>query len=127
MAVKRLWQLRRDLLSNGGRVERMSVLIHNFMDASALDQSRCESCVFMVATGQGPLSMCVHNAKRDAHLFTPEPVPTETGQKWWSAATGALSETPNWTAPAAMPFKRLKGRQRAAAELHRKRKEANDA
>ncbi len=38
------------------------------MDASALDKERIHACSFMVMTGQGPVSMCAHNAKRDLYL-----------------------------------------------------------
>ena len=99
----------------------MSILVHNFMDATKLDQARCESCVFMVATENGPLSMCVHNAERDAHIFAPARMDTPDGPKWWDAESGILKAAPELaqtakTAP--MPRKRLKGRMRAnAAEV----------
>ena len=110
-----VWALRRGLWQGRGRLSRLSFLVHNFMDAEALDPARCESCVFMVATETGPLSMCQHNAERDAHIFAPARVATGQGDKWWSAATGALTDTPDFAEPGEMPFKRLKGRQRARA------------
>lgn len=120
MGLKTFWRLRRGLVATKGRAHRMSVLIHSFMDAEKLDSARCESCVFMVATGQGPLSMCVHNAQRDAHLFAPSQVTTPEGEKWWSAATGRMTDQPEMALPDAAPFKRLKGRQRAEAASARK-------
>lgn len=107
-----LWRVRRGVFG-GARAARIAILIHNFMDARALDQARCESCVFKVATEDGPLSMCVHNAERDAHLFAP----ARTPDGWWSAATGETTARPISAAPhlAAAPVKRLKGRERAAA------------
>ncbi|MEM9332335.1 MAG: radical SAM protein [Pseudomonadota bacterium] len=66
--VRKLWALRDGLL-RGKRVHRINFFIHNFMDAKKLERARCETCVFMVATADGPLSMCVHNAKRD-HMVT---------------------------------------------------------
>ncbi len=113
-----LWRLRSGLIRSRGRVRRMGILVHNFMDASKLDRARCESCVFMVMTAEGPLSMCVHNADRDSHVFAPSRIETAEGPKWWNAETGfedvakGADETP-------LPFKRLKGRQRAKAEMAR--------
>lgn len=110
-AAKALWAMRGPLIR--GRAGRMSITVHNFMDAGALDRDRCEACVFKVATEDGPLSMCVHNALRDRHLFAP----ARTPGGWWSAATGDVTATPNAAAPdpTTAPLKRLKGRERAAA------------
>ena len=93
----------------------MALVIHNFMDAEGLERDRCESCVFMVATENGPLSMCVHNARRDHHILTPARVETPRGTRWWNAATGELSNTPQSNEFGAVPFKHLMGRMRAAA------------
>jgi len=114
-AGKWVWQLRRGLVRSKGRASRMSILVHNFMDASKLEKSRCESCVFMVATENGPLSMCVHNAERDSHIFAPMRLETEAGPRWWHAETGEMSETRLTAVPAnePMPRKRLKGRMKA--------------
>lgn len=115
-----LWRLRGGLWRSRGRLGRMSILIHDFMDAEGLDRGRCESCVFMVATANGPLSMCVHNAERDAHVFAPSPIDTPDGQRWWNPATGAFDKTEAANdLVAEMPFKRLKGRMRAQAEARR--------
>jgi len=111
-----VWQLRRGLIRSRGRASRMSILVHNFMDASKLEKSRCESCVFMVATEDGPLSMCVHNTERDSHIFAPMRLDTEAGPRWWDAETGEMSETPHHPlrpANESMPRKRLKGRMKA--------------
>ena len=101
----------------------MSILVHNFMDAKKLDRERCESCVFMVATENGPLSMCVHNAERDAHIFAPSKVETPQGPRWWDAENGfgdVLPQPANAAGEPSMPLKRLKGRMRAKAMLERK-------
>jgi hypothetical protein len=66
---KTLWSARRDLWAARGRVHKLSFVVHNFMDAAGLDQERVHSCVFMVATATGMLSMCVHNAKRDDYIL----------------------------------------------------------
>ncbi len=112
------WGLRGGLWRSRGRVHRMSILVHNFMDATKLDRDRCESCVFMVATEDGPLSMCVHNAERDAHIFAPAKLDTPEGPRWWNAETGLLKADQDDSGGknvVPMPLKRLKGRDRANA------------
>ncbi|MEO1089424.1 MAG: radical SAM protein [Pseudomonadota bacterium] len=109
------WALRRGLVTDCGRVHRLSLLVHDFMDASALQRDRCECCVFKVATRDGPLSMCVHNAQRDRHVFAPTPVATEAGQRWWDAGSGTMRAEPGTVAIAALPAKRRKGRARKVA------------
>ncbi|MEO1491708.1 MAG: radical SAM protein [Pseudomonadota bacterium] len=109
--LRRLWQIRSGIVKARGRISRLSVLVHNFMDGDALDLDRCRGCVFMVATADGPLSMCVHNARRDQHLFAP----ARHGSGWWSAATGETTDTPQHLSPGDTPRKLLKGRLRAAA------------
>ena len=99
----------------------MAVMIHNFMDAERLERDRCETCVFMVATEDGPLSMCVHNARRDHHIFAPAKIVARDGLRWGSAATGQLTTAPDRGEPGEIPFKRLKGRMRAAAFATRSR------
>ena len=106
------WGLRHGLL-RGKPVHKLSVFIHNFMDAGQLDQARCETCVFMVATGDGPLSMCVHNAKRDRYLT--HPVKVRAG--WWNPMTGRtapVAEASPTPTPDALPAKKRKGRWRHA-------------
>ncbi|MEO9684587.1 radical SAM protein [Ascidiaceihabitans sp.] len=114
-----LWQIRTGLIAGRGRVHRLSVVIHSFMDADQLDAERCASCVFMTMTSDGPISMCAFNAKRDALIF--KPVPVQKGQRteWWSAATGEVTKLPDQTEPKSAPFKLLKGRQRALAARER--------
>ena len=109
--AKLAWKMRADLVR--GSAGRMSITIHNFMDAKSLEADRCKACLFKVATKDGPLSMCVHNARRDEHLFAPTPV----DDAWWSAATGKTTASPVFARPdvSTAPIKRLKGRERAAA------------
>ena len=123
-AIGWLWRLRRGLCRARGRARRMSVLIHNFMDASNLDRARCETCVFMVATEHGPLSMCVHNAQRDTHIFSPAAIDTAEGRRFWHAQTGEISASsapPDLAHADLLPFKRQKGRVRARTAATRKR------
>ncbi|WP_170562098.1 radical SAM protein [Ruegeria atlantica] len=108
-----------------GPVRRQSVFIHNFMAADALEEDRCASCVFMVATANGPLSMCVHNAQRDMHLAAPDRVDGPTGPSWWNAAVPRLSggpDLPDLNDPSLAPLKRLKGQMRA---MRRNQKDAS--
>jgi molybdenum cofactor biosynthesis enzyme MoaA len=76
------------LLKSRGMARKLSFFIHNFMDAQALEAERCRNCVFMVATQDGPLSMCVHNAKRDAYILRPVPLDRGRGREWWQPLTG---------------------------------------
>ena len=66
-----LWQVKKDLLKAKFKVNRISFFVHNFMDAKNLDQERVDACSFMVATNEGPVSMCAHNAKRDEYILQP--------------------------------------------------------
>lgn len=87
-AGRKLRQMGGGLLRGRGRVRKLSFFIHNFMDEESLDRERCETCVFMVATQDGPLSMCVHNAKRDQYLLRPLALHREQGKAWWQPLTG---------------------------------------
>lgn len=69
--VRRLWQMRRDLIAGRGRIHKLSFMIHNFMDADKLDPERVQNCSFMVMTPTGPISMCLHNSQRDEHITKP--------------------------------------------------------
>ena len=88
------WRARRDLVRARGQVRKLSFFVHNFMDAQSLDRDRCDACSFMVMTPEGPLSMCVHNAKRDDYLLVParlERASTST-IKFFNPATGVLED-----------------------------------
>ena len=99
------WQARRDLMAARGRVHKLTLFTHNFMDACHLDGERIDACVFMAITQDGPLSMCAFNARRDAYLL--RPLPTSAGP--WQPLREADPATQ------AMPIKWLKGRPRQAA------------
>ena len=86
------WRERGDLWRARGRVQKLSFFVHNFMDASALERERCAACAFMVMTPAGPLSMCVHNAKRDDYLLVATPVLRENKLRFFNPATGALQD-----------------------------------
>ena len=65
---KSMW---RDLLVAKCRVEKMTIFVQNFMDATELKQERIDACSFMVMTAEGPVSMCQHNASRDDFILKP--------------------------------------------------------
>jgi hypothetical protein len=88
--ARKAWQMRRDLLAGRGRVRKLAFFVHNFMDAGHLEQERIAACVFTVATSEGPVSMCRHNAVRDAELL--KPLPMRIG--FWNPLTGVLEERP---------------------------------
>ena len=77
------WRMRRDLWKSRLRVRKLSFFIHNFMDACALDPERLGACVFMAATADGPVSMCLHNARRDDTILRPIRLPPSAGGGLW--------------------------------------------
>ncbi len=103
-AGRKFWQLRRAWRAGHWRVHKLSFHVHNFMDAGELDPARCETCVFKVMTRDGPISMCVHNAKRDA--FITQPISRQDGETWYPLGTEIVSN------PSSHPLKRLKGKTR---------------
>jgi len=98
--------LHKGALQGRGRISRINFFIHNFMDAEKLEHDRCESCVFKVATVDGPLSMCVHNAKRDSYIAKPFGLKTSTEIVQWNPVAGFTTD------PKMMPTKHRKGRMR---------------
>ena len=87
-----VWNERRDFVLARGKVGKISFFVHNFMDASHLDRQRCEACSFMVMTPEGPLSMCVHNAKRDDYLLLPAQIKRADKLMYFNPATGLLED-----------------------------------
>ncbi len=82
--------MKRDLLAGRGKVRKLTFFVHDFMDAGRLEQERIDACVFIVATSQGPVSMCRHNAVRDAELL--RSLPMRIG--FWNPLTGAIEHEP---------------------------------
>ena len=117
-ATGSLWKLKSGLL-RANKVHRISFFIHNFMDESKLEAERCDTCVFKVATADGPLSMCVHNAKRDAMIS--KKVPAQKGQPAWDPLEGTAYQFTEQSATA-LPLKKSKGRERKALMEQRKAK-----
>jgi uncharacterized radical SAM superfamily Fe-S cluster-containing enzyme len=81
-----LWRARRGL-------KKLTFVIHNFMDATALVPERVAACTFMVATDGGFVSMCAHNAAREAFIKKPVAVTTESGLRLWDPLTGRFAES----------------------------------
>jgi hypothetical protein len=52
-------------------VGKLSFFMQNFQDADALDPARIKHCSFYVATRDGAVSMCEHNARRDDYIIPP--------------------------------------------------------
>ena len=87
-----VWRERRDFVAARGKVGKISFFVHNFMDAKLLERDRCEACPFMVMTPQGPLSMCVHNAKRDNYLLVPAAVRRNQAMMYFNPVTGLFED-----------------------------------
>jgi hypothetical protein len=89
-----------------GRANKLSFVVHNFMDACGLEKELIEACAFMVMTRHGPMSMCLHNAKRDAFIFEPIPLLGSNGRFWnqhqgakpidWNKWRARTSSTADW-------------------------------
>lgn len=93
-SARKAWQMKGDLLAARGRVHTISFLVHGFMDACALERERVEACVFKTMTRDGPVSMCLHNARRDSYILQPIQVHTPAGKRFWQPLSGALSPEP---------------------------------
>jgi 7,8-dihydro-6-hydroxymethylpterin dimethyltransferase len=89
---QKAWQARADLWAARGRVNKLSFIIHNFMDACRLERARVDACAFMAMTQRGPISMCLHNAKRDAFILAPVRLSGPEGDRFWNPVSGELVE-----------------------------------
>lgn len=110
-----------DALTASRPLGTISFVIHNFMHAGALERDRIDACVFMVMTRDGPVSMCVHNAKRDEFILAPIKLgETADGEVWnplgpsrtagFAGSAQVLVAPPD---PAVHGLKHSKGRTRA--------------
>jgi 7,8-dihydro-6-hydroxymethylpterin dimethyltransferase len=114
-AVGIAWQARSEFFQNGRvvpKVGKISFFTHSFMDADALCTERVDSCVFMAATAQGPMSMCSYNAQREGILR--QPIRLADGQLWQPIALASDVD-----GNVKIPVKWLKGKQRAAVKQNR--------
>ncbi len=104
-----VWRIKGQLLQARGRVHKLTLFTHNFMDACNLEADRVNACVFMAITQDGPLSMCAYNAQRDSYLL--KPLKTSEGE-WQPLAHGGRGVD---GVVASFPIKWLKGKSREAA------------
>jgi 7,8-dihydro-6-hydroxymethylpterin dimethyltransferase len=104
------WKERRDFIAARGKVGKISFFVHNFMDSSQLEKDRCDSCSFMVMTPEGPMSMCVHNAKRDDYLLVAAPVKRESKMMFFNPVSGLLEDTMPLKIMPALNRKNARGR-----------------
>jgi len=127
-AAMKAWYSRRRLVASRGRVSTLSFTLHNFMDSCRLEGERICACAFKVMTVDGPVSMCLHNAKRDAYILKPVPIGAAGEQCFWTPLTGRTSTTvapPKRLDVFGYPLKRLKGRARARALVARRESRAS--
>jgi hypothetical protein len=110
--ARKVWHMRRDLIAARGRVTKISFFIHNFMDACRLERERIDACAFMIATADGPLSMCLHNARRDEFLLKPIEVSLDQAKRFWHPLTGQLQSVPHPSHAPQVPERKRKGRER---------------
>lgn len=110
--AKLAWDERRDLIAARGRVRKLSFFVHNFMDSRDLERDRCEACSFMVMTPEGPMSMCVHNAKRDDYLLVPAEVRGGQRLMYFNPATGGLEREVPRKVSVALTRRNARGRAR---------------
>jgi molybdenum cofactor biosynthesis enzyme MoaA len=92
--ARKAWAMREDLVRSRGRVRTLSFVIHNFMDATKLEADRIEACAFKVITAGGPISMCLHNAKRDTFILRPIRFHRTTSTLFWNPLTGTETTEP---------------------------------
>jgi 7,8-dihydro-6-hydroxymethylpterin dimethyltransferase len=121
--VRKIWSAKADLWAARGKIHKLTFMIHNFMDACHLEHDRIHACIFMVASQDGPISMCLHNAKRDDYILRPIAVDGVEGKRLWQPLSGetlpleVVSEQS--IDPKIYPIKLLKGRTRAEVLLGR--------
>lgn len=90
--LRKLWRMKHDLIVARGHVNKLSFFIHNFMDACELDPERIKACVFMAATPDGPVSMCLFNAHRDASILKPVRLRKDDGEWFWNPLSGEVAK-----------------------------------
>ena len=116
-SARKAWRMRNDLLAARGRIRTLSFFVHGFMDAGALERERIDACAFKTMTRDGPVSMCMHNAKRDSFILQPIVMHTSEGRRYWQPLSGTLAREPAGAQPLdSRPAdrKRAKGRARSA-------------
>jgi len=110
--IRMIWRARIDLLRARGRVNKLSFFIHDFMDACRLDEDRIKACVFTAVTASGPISMCLHNAKRDAFILEPIACNRPDGRRFWHPLSGTVPDDSHY-----MPRPVISGRKTAKGRM----------
>ena len=104
-----------DLFKSRGRLTTLSFLIHNFMDARDLDNKRIDACIFKTITSEGPVSMCLYNARRNHHILKPVFFADKGQPRYWYPLTGKFDDSPRSAREVSLqqfPVKFFKGRFR---------------
>ncbi|TAM85214.1 radical SAM protein [bacterium] len=96
--LRKGWEMRKDLVASRGHVRTLSFVIHNFMDGRRLEEDRIAACAFKVVTDDGPVSMCLHNARRDTFILRPIRLHRTTLPLFWDPVRGV--ETTEFIEPA---------------------------
>jgi molybdenum cofactor biosynthesis enzyme MoaA len=91
---RKTWRARADLVRARGRVDKLSFFIHDFMDACHLEKERIDACVFAAVTNDGPISMCLHNARRDAFILNPVKLNMGESVSFWNPLSGETTLAP---------------------------------
>ncbi|MBI4398298.1 MAG: radical SAM protein [Candidatus Omnitrophica bacterium] len=68
-AVRKLLRYWIPIMKAQFRINRLTFFCQNFMDSDNLNMERIHHCLFKTATGDGAISMCLHNAKRDEFIL----------------------------------------------------------
>jgi len=105
--LRALWP---DLWAGGFRAAKLTVFLHDFMDAAGLDPERIAACAFQVMTAEGAMSMCLHNARREEMLL--RPIADAAGPGWWDPLTGVTAAAPPAPSRPSLSIKTAKGRRR---------------
>jgi 7,8-dihydro-6-hydroxymethylpterin dimethyltransferase len=111
--LHKVWRMKADLITARGRVTKLSFFIHNFMDACELEGERIDACVFMAATQHGPVSMCLHNAKRDEFILRAVKLGGRGADQFWDPLSGQVTTAESTGAPGsvASPRTSVNGQQ----------------
>jgi len=112
---RQMWRMRRDLAAARGRLTKISFFIHNFMSACQLERERVDACVFMAATADGPISMCLHNARRDDFVLAPVRMDVGAATRFWNPANGRIQHDGRAGPPPSPAPRQAKGRARRVA------------
>ncbi|MGH8674613.1 MAG: radical SAM protein [Burkholderiales bacterium] len=112
--LRKAWAMKADLIRARRRYGKLTLFVHNFMDACHLEPQRIDACAFMVVTQDGPLSMCLHNAKRDQYVLEALPIRIGGTLKYWNPLNGKLEAQAPAKTSVQLTRKNARGRARLA-------------